>query len=134
MQVLFKGSCAKIYRKCLCKNWTICFLLFKAFQRAKTSQNPMTGSRSKYRFSLVKVLWWSRFHIYLWVVWWDVPGKHCWWAVPGKLGIQIYYRTPGIQIYTQDSRYTHDSRYTQNSRYTQFSRYANLHRTQDIDI
>ena len=33
----------------------ICFLLFKAFQRAIKSQNPMTRSRSKYRFSRVTV-------------------------------------------------------------------------------
>jgi len=31
------------------------FFLFKAFQRAIQSINPMTGSRSKYRFSRVKV-------------------------------------------------------------------------------
>ncbi len=30
-------------------------VLFKAFQRAIKSQNPMTESRSKYRFSRVKV-------------------------------------------------------------------------------
>ena len=30
-------------------------VLFKAFQRAIKSQNPMTESRSKYRFSLEKV-------------------------------------------------------------------------------
>ena len=35
----------------------ICFLLFKAFERATKSQNPMTmtGSRSEYRFSRVEV-------------------------------------------------------------------------------
>ena len=43
---------AKIFAKV---SKTICFLLFKAFQRAIKSRNPMTGSRSKYRFSRVKV-------------------------------------------------------------------------------
>ena len=37
------------------KNCAACFLLIKAFQRAIKSQNPMIGSKSKYRFSRVKV-------------------------------------------------------------------------------
>ena len=47
----FKGLYANIYAKFLCKNCAICFLLFKAFQKAIKSKNPMTGSGSKYRFS-----------------------------------------------------------------------------------
>jgi len=47
------------YKK-LCKNLFAKIVrsasfLFKAFQRAIKSQNPMTESRSKYRFSRVKV-------------------------------------------------------------------------------
>ena len=37
------------------KNCPKGFFLFKAFQRAVESQNPMNGSRSKFRFSRVKV-------------------------------------------------------------------------------
>ena len=55
VQNLFKGICAKDYAKFLRKSCAIGFLLFKGFQRAVKSQNPMTGSRCKYRFSLVKV-------------------------------------------------------------------------------
>ena len=46
VQILFKGICAKLYAN---------FLLFMAFQITIRSKNPMTGSRSKYRFSRVKV-------------------------------------------------------------------------------
>ena len=53
VQILFKGICEKIYSKFLCKNCTICFFLFKAFQRAIKNRNPMTESGSKYRFSRV---------------------------------------------------------------------------------
>ena len=42
VQILFKGICANIYAKFLCKNCAICFILFKAFQRAIKSQNPIT--------------------------------------------------------------------------------------------
>ena len=45
----------KTYAKFLPKNCAICFFLFKAFQRAIKIQNPMTESRSKYRFSREKV-------------------------------------------------------------------------------
>ena len=38
-----------------CENCAIFFLLFNAFQTAIKSQNPMTGSMSKNRFSRVKV-------------------------------------------------------------------------------
>ena len=51
VQIHFKGLCANIYAKLICKNCAICFLLFKAFQKAIKSKNPMTGSGSKYRFS-----------------------------------------------------------------------------------
>ena len=51
MQTLFVGICAKICATFLRKNCTICFLWLLAFQ----SRNPMTRSRSKYRFSRVKV-------------------------------------------------------------------------------
>ena len=51
VQIHFKGLSANIYTKLLCKNCAICFLLFKAFQKAIKSKNPMTGSGSKYRFS-----------------------------------------------------------------------------------
>ena len=40
----------------LWKNCAICFLLFKAFHRAMKSQNPMTGSRSKYSSQVTKFL------------------------------------------------------------------------------
>ena len=44
------------YAKFLRKNFPIWFLLLKAFYRANIkSQNSMTGSRSNYRFSRVKV-------------------------------------------------------------------------------
>ena len=55
VQHLFKGIFAKICRKILRNNCAICFLLFKAFHWAIKSRNPMTESRSKYRFSRVKV-------------------------------------------------------------------------------
>ena len=43
VQILFTGSCAKeLWKICNC---AIFFLLFKAFQRAIQSINPMTGSR-----------------------------------------------------------------------------------------
>ena len=48
-------SCAKICAKYIRKNCAICILLFKTFNRALKCRNPMTESRSKYRFSLVKV-------------------------------------------------------------------------------
>jgi len=44
LQILFNGICAKNYAKCLCKSCHIGFFLFKAFQRAVESQNPMNGS------------------------------------------------------------------------------------------
>ena len=55
LQILFKWICAKNNVKFLRKNCAIYFLLFKAFQRAIKSQNLMTGRKSKYRFSRVKV-------------------------------------------------------------------------------
>ena len=54
VQIHFKDIDAKIYAKFHCKNCAICLLLFKAFQKIK-SQNPMIGSRFKYRYSRVKV-------------------------------------------------------------------------------
>ena len=47
---LLMHICAK---KISSQNSAICFLLFKAFQSAIKSLNPMTGSGSKYRFSRV---------------------------------------------------------------------------------
>ena len=55
VQIRFKDICAKNYAKFLRKNCAICFLLFKAFQRAIKNQNPISGSRSKNRLSQVKV-------------------------------------------------------------------------------
>ena len=55
LKILFKSICAKIYAKLFRTNYAICLLLFKAFQRAIKSGNPMTGSRSKCRFSRVQV-------------------------------------------------------------------------------
>ena len=43
----------QICAKFLCKTCAICLLLFKAFQRTIKCWNLLTGSRSKYRFSLV---------------------------------------------------------------------------------
>ena len=48
-------KCAKIYAKFLRENCAIGFPLFKAFQRAIKSRNPMTESRDKHRLSRVKV-------------------------------------------------------------------------------
>ena len=55
VKILFKGICAK--KLCKISSQKLCNLLplFKAFQRAIKSLNPMTGCRSKYRFSRVKV-------------------------------------------------------------------------------
>jgi len=53
LQILFKIICVKIYAEFLRKNCVIFFFLFKTFQRAVKSQNPMTGSRFKYRFTQV---------------------------------------------------------------------------------
>ena len=55
VQILYKGICAKNYAKFLRKKLCNLLPLFKAFQRAIKSQNTMTGCRSKYRFSRVKV-------------------------------------------------------------------------------
>ena len=49
-----KESAQKNYAKFLRKNRAIRFLLFKAFLRAIKSQNPMTGSRSKYKLKVKK--------------------------------------------------------------------------------
>ena len=43
LQILVKGICAKIVAKFLRINCSICFLLFKVFQRVTKSLNPMTG-------------------------------------------------------------------------------------------
>ena len=46
---------ASVQKLCKISSPKLCFLLFKVFQRAVKSQNSMTESRSKYRFSQVKV-------------------------------------------------------------------------------
>ena len=56
VQILFKDVCAKIYGKLLCKNCAIWFLLYK-LSKAIKCWNPMNGSRSKYKFSLIKVIY-----------------------------------------------------------------------------
>ena len=50
MQILFRGISPKIYANSFATDCAICFLLFKAFQRAIKNLNLMTGSGSKYRF------------------------------------------------------------------------------------
>ena len=50
LQILFKGICAKKWATFLRKSYAIYF----DFQRAITSQNAISGSSSKYRFSRVK--------------------------------------------------------------------------------